>query len=130
MDNCAQACSDHRSGNGDSQYFHVSKSVCQKTPIRMLRRSTNRSIRYRYLLYSYSPSNSWMTSCHFPPVHQCLCRAPSIGELIALGSAQSLLIPTLLVNRGQKNNFTNPPSHQLSHSITKIRLFCHQNIIP
>ena len=32
MDNSAQACSDHRSGNGDSQYFHVSKSICRKCP--------------------------------------------------------------------------------------------------
>ena len=29
---------------------------------------------------------------HFPPIHQCLCRIALIRELIAPGSAQSLLL--------------------------------------
>ena len=32
MDNSAQACSYHRPGNGDSQYFHIAKSVCRRCP--------------------------------------------------------------------------------------------------
>ena len=32
MDNSAQAWSYHRPGNGDSQYFHIAKSVCRKCP--------------------------------------------------------------------------------------------------
>lgn len=81
-------------------------------PIRMLRCRTKRSIRYRYPLYSYSPSNSRMTSHHFPPIHQCLCRIALIRELIAPGSAQSLLLVSTLDQK--KFNFF-VPSNITSH---------------